>query len=236
LTLQLSLLTANTYAFVVKSANGSTVLGNWSGTLAGTPGSAMQMFTGFNVDTGAFQNDYFNTLQIFSPAGPVVTIASPVNNASFYAGSTVVLSASAADLGGFSITNVAYYTNGTFIGNAANAPYNFNWLAGPVGSYALTAVAGDALGKSATSAVVNVTLTAPPSPQMSASGLAGTPQSIIWSSAPGLSYMVLATTNLSQPFKPLSGAIPATGLSTSYLDNSNSPPAAQKFYRIEIAP
>jgi glycosidase len=72
-------------------------------------------------------------------------------------------------------------------------------------------------------------------PPLAITGLTGY-QSVVWSSTPGVSYTVLATTNLSQPFIPLSGVIPATGLSTSFLDVSNTPPAPQKFYEIEVAP
>jgi hypothetical protein len=68
------------------------------------------------------------------------------------------------------------------------------------------------------------------------SGLVSNNQLVVWSSTPGVNYTVLATTNLSQPFTPISGVIPANGLSTSYLDISNSPPVSQKFYEIEVVP
>ena len=68
------------------------------------------------------------------------------------------------------------------------------------------------------------------------SGLNPGTEQVIWSSTPGVNYIVLATTNLSQPFTPVSGTITASGLSTSFLDISNSPPAPQKFYEIEQAP
>ena len=73
-------------------------------------------------------------------------------------------------------------------------------------------------------------------PPLAISGLANNNRSVVWSSTPGVNYTVLATTNLSQPFTPISGVIPAKGLSTSYLDISNSPPAPQKFYEIEVVP
>lgn len=73
-------------------------------------------------------------------------------------------------------------------------------------------------------------------PPLVISGLASNNQSVVWSSTPGVNYTVLATTNLSQPFTPISGVIPANSLSTSYLDISNSPPAPQKFYEIEVVP
>jgi alpha-amylase len=74
------------------------------------------------------------------------------------------------------------------------------------------------------------------SPPFSISGLTNGNQAVVWSSTPGLNYIVLATTNLGQPFVPISSVIPANGTSTSFLDSSNSPPAPQKFYEIEVAP
>ncbi len=73
-------------------------------------------------------------------------------------------------------------------------------------------------------------------PAFSISGLTNGNQAVVWSSTPGLNYIVLATTNLEQPFVPISSVIPANGTSTSFLDISNSPPAPQKFYEIEVVP
>jgi hypothetical protein len=41
--------------------------------------------------------------------------------------------------------------------------------------------------------------------------------------------MVLATTNLAQPFQPISGDIASQGFTTSFLDTNTAP---QKFYEI----
>jgi glycosidase len=73
-------------------------------------------------------------------------------------------------------------------------------------------------------------------PPFAISGLANHNQSIVWSSVPGVNYIVLATTNLSQPFVPVSSVIQANDWSTSFLDVSNSPLAPQKFYEIEVVP
>jgi hypothetical protein len=48
-----------------------------------------------------------------------------------------------------------------------------------------------------------------------------------------VNYQVLATTNLAQPFVPISGLIPGTGGTASFYDPN---PAAQKFYEIELIP
>ncbi|SPE56635.1 hypothetical protein SBV1_2480018 [Verrucomicrobia bacterium] len=57
---------------------------------------------------------------------------------------------------------------------------------------------------------------------------------IVWDSAPGVNYVVLATTNLLRPFAPISTPIQATSSSTFWYDTS--PPAPEKFYSIEVAP
>jgi hypothetical protein len=54
---------------------------------------------------------------------------------------------------------------------------------------------------------------------------------VLWDSAPGVNYQVLATTNLADPFQVLSGVIPSQGTTTSYYDSN---PAAQKFYEIQM--
>jgi hypothetical protein len=57
-------------------------------------------------------------------------------------------------------------------------------------------------------------------------------QLVTWDSAPGVNYQVLATTNLSQPFEPISSIIQGSGASTFYFDDSA--PVAQKFYKIQV--
>ena len=68
-------------------------------------------------------------------------------------------------------------------------------------------------------------------PPLRISGLANNNQLILWSSAPGVNYQVLATTNLAQPFQVISGIIPAQGSTTSYYDPN---PAQQKYYSIQM--
>jgi hypothetical protein len=58
-------------------------------------------------------------------------------------------------------------------------------------------------------------------------------QLVSWSSAPGVTYQVFATTNLSQPFQLVSTNVPSQGSTTSFYDTNS---AAQKFYEIEAIP
>ena len=70
-------------------------------------------------------------------------------------------------------------------------------------------------------------------PPLRISGLSSNNQLVVWASAPGVNYQVLATTNLAKPFQPISTVIPATGPSAYYYDSN---PAPQKFYEIEMLP
>ena len=108
----------------------------------------------------------------------------------------------------------------------------YNWSGAAPGTNIIQVV----YSNSSAGLVLSDTRTVIVPPPLVISGLAGNHQTVIWSSTPGVNYTVLATTNLSQPFTPISGVIPANGLSTSYLDISNSPPAPQKFYEIEAVP
>ena len=71
-------------------------------------------------------------------------------------------------------------------------------------------------------------------PELRISDLNSSNQTVVWDSAPGVSYQVLMTTNLGEPFMPIGPVIPANGLSTFY--NDTSPPAPQKFYQIIVLP
>jgi glucose/arabinose dehydrogenase len=95
---------------------------------------------------------------------PTVSITNPPDGASFIAPATVTIQATANDADG-SVTNVAFFDGGTFVGGTNNTPYTITANLG-AGGHPLTAVATDNLGLSTTSAVVNVTVSAaniPPS-------------------------------------------------------------------------
>ncbi len=111
--------------------------------------------------TLASSNQVINASGVFQFPGlnsfPTVQVTSPTNAAILNAGSSPVISADAQELGG-TITNVEFFANATDLGGATTAPYSLTWPNVVVGSFALTAVATDALGLMATSSVVNVTV------------------------------------------------------------------------------
>ena len=111
------------------------------------------------------------------PARPSVYIYSPTNNARFAGPANLTLYARAAESTG-TVATVQFFANNLSLGvvsNAAQAVFTnissaplfaLLWSNAPSGSYALTALATDTLGNTATSSVVNITLTTnvPPVP------------------------------------------------------------------------
>jgi glucose/arabinose dehydrogenase len=89
---------------------------------------------------------------------PTVSLDSPTNGATFNPPANVTLSATAGDSDG-SVTNVSFFDGALLLGATNQIPYQIttNFSAGP---HALTAVATDNAGLSATSSVVNITVTA----------------------------------------------------------------------------
>jgi glycosidase len=70
-------------------------------------------------------------------------------------------------------------------------------------------------------------------PPLRISGLDNNNQLVVWASAPGVNYQIYATTNLAQPFTPISNPITGTGSSTVFYDPN---PAPQKFYQVVQLP
>jgi hypothetical protein len=95
---------------------------------------------------------------------PIVSLTAPPNNTTLAAPGSAILAALASDSDG-TVTNVAFYANGTKLGDDVSFPYSFGWNGIAAGTYPLTAVATDNTGLSATSGVVTLTVStnvAPP--------------------------------------------------------------------------
>ena len=92
---------------------------------------------------------------------PQVNLLSPILGSTFTAPASITLSASANDADG-TVTKVEYFDGVTKIGQSTVAPYSFTWTGVPAGSYRLKARATDNSGASSDSAVVAVTVSAPP--------------------------------------------------------------------------
>ena len=93
-------------------------------------------------------------------AGPTVAITAPTNNTTSTAPLNTTIKATATPGAGATITKVEFFAGTTLLGTATAAPYNLIWSYVQVGTYALTAKVTDSLGATASSTVVNVTVTA----------------------------------------------------------------------------
>ena len=96
---------------------------------------------------------------------PSVTITSPPNNSTYTEPANVQITAGAADSDG-TVGKVEFFVGGTKIGEDTSAPFAFTYSSAPLGNYALTAIATDNLGATATSSVVNVFVTASTAPEL----------------------------------------------------------------------
>jgi hypothetical protein len=94
---------------------------------------------------------------------PLVALSNPRTGSIYGIPASLLISANAVDTDG-SITNVAFFANGTKLGDSPTPPYGFAWSGMPAGDYELTAVAADATGLSGTSEPVTITVSADVAP------------------------------------------------------------------------
>jgi hypothetical protein len=107
-------------------------------------------------DTNNSGNDHLLAIDnfFFALSGTTdIAIATPTNNQTFIQGNSITITATA----GTAITNVAFYTDTTLIGQDGTRPFTAVYSNAPVGSHILKAV-GQALSGSFTSAPVNITV------------------------------------------------------------------------------
>ncbi len=90
---------------------------------------------------------------------PTVALTSPGNGASFTAGNSITLNATAADTDG-SISKVEFFQGSTKLGEDTTSPYSFTWNSVPAGNYSLTAKATDNAGATTTSSAASITVAA----------------------------------------------------------------------------
>jgi glycosidase len=116
-------------------------------------------------------------------------------------------------------------------GNNAYCPgyrtIQYNWNNPSLGTNLIQVIYTNAIVPISDSRLLTV------APPLQISGLVNNNQLILWSSVAGVNYQVLATTNLAQPFQPVSTIIAGQGSTTSFYDPN---PAPQKFYQIEMVP
>ena len=89
---------------------------------------------------------------------PTAQLTSPAGGTVFTAPASITISANATDPDG-SVTQVAFYANGTLVGTDATAPYSVSWNNVTAGSYTLTARSTDDDGATTTSAPTTISVT-----------------------------------------------------------------------------
>lgn len=130
---------------------------NWSGMAAGT----------YKLVARAFDDKGFSALS--SPVeititgtgnqAPTVSLTAPAANSTYTFGSSVSLTADAADADG-TISKVEFYAGTTLIGTDNSAPYAVTWSQPAAGSYSLKAKAYDNNNATTDSTVVAITVNA----------------------------------------------------------------------------
>jgi regulation of enolase protein 1 (concanavalin A-like superfamily) len=150
-----------------ESANGTswTVVGSQTINMPAT------LYVGLAVTShsvGALTTAVFSNVDV-RPAAPgtnqppSVSITAPSSGASFAAGATVAIAASASDSDG-SVSQVQFFAGSMLLGTDTTSPYTYSWTNVAAGSHSLTAIARDNDGATRTSAAVSVTVTAPAGP------------------------------------------------------------------------
>ncbi|GAL85233.1 hypothetical protein MYP_2462 [Sporocytophaga myxococcoides] len=99
-------------------------------------------------------------------SAPTVSITGPANNAAFFAGASITLTANAADADG-KISKVEYYNGNTLLGASTTSPYTYIWTGVAAGTHTITAKATDNSGATTTSTAVTVVVTANKVPTVS---------------------------------------------------------------------
>jgi chitodextrinase len=88
---------------------------------------------------------------------PTVSLSSPLDNDGYASGSTIPITAVAADVDG-KIDTVFFYEGNTLIGTDVYAPFSLNWIGAPDGVHQITAVAKDNNGATVTSTIVTISI------------------------------------------------------------------------------
>ena len=113
-----------------------------------------------NNNGGSFSYDRSTPAVVVAPPTPTVTVTNPAGGTVFAAPANVNLGAD-AEVSSGTVTNVLFFTNGVAFKSVLTTPFTLTANNLAAGTYALKAAA-TAAGISATSAVVNIIVDAPP--------------------------------------------------------------------------
>ena len=102
--------------------------------------------------------DYLEDLNGKGVLGPQISLVAPLTGASYPEPATIPMQAMVTDWSS-TVTNVNLLHDAITITGIPTQPYSYSWPIVAAGSYALTGIAQDLSGLSATSSVVSITVT-----------------------------------------------------------------------------
>jgi hypothetical protein len=117
-------------------------------------------------DTACVPADTGDKCAIVDAVNPTVNLTTPASNSSITAGSTVTITANAADNTG--VAKVEFLSGTTVLSTDATTPYSYAWntTGQAAGAKSLTAKAYDVSGNVSSSAAVTLNITAAPTPDI----------------------------------------------------------------------
>ena len=127
----------------------------WTGAAAG--GYALKAVATDN--SGAATTSALVNITVAAP-NVAPTVSMTTDQGSYTTPASVVMTATAADSDG-TVAKVDFYAGATLMGTDTTSPFAYTWTDAAAGGYALKAVATDNSGAATTSALVNITVTAP---------------------------------------------------------------------------
>jgi chitodextrinase len=142
--------------------NGTTLLGTstnspysfvWNNVLAGTytiTAKATDNSTGITTSTAVI---------LIVNQVPTVNITSPTNGSVFTSGSSISFNTNATDVDG-TVTKVAFYIDGTKIGETTSSPFNISWI-GTSGPHKIKAIATDNRGADSKADSISIVVRGP---------------------------------------------------------------------------
>ena len=141
----------------IGSVTASPYTVNWSAVPAGTYSLTAMAF---DVDGESATSSAVTIDVAAANQAPTVTLTSPANGSAFSALAVVPLAATASDPEG-RLAKVEFYVGSSLVATDTSAPFSASWTAA-LGTFAIKAVAYDADGGVAQSAVSTITVTASP--------------------------------------------------------------------------
>ncbi|HEX9047489.1 MAG TPA: Ig-like domain-containing protein, partial [Verrucomicrobiae bacterium] len=89
---------------------------------------------------------------------PAITLTSPVDGTAYSVTTPVTVAVTPTDLDGPTLTNVSFFSNGNLIATVTQPPYSLTLPTLSPGLYAISATATDGFGRTATSAVAQISM------------------------------------------------------------------------------